>query len=1856
MRSAPAVGPLGLSRLWILASLLLALAGLHCNGSGAAPTPTSGSDASMMGGEVEAGPMPPPVFGGVTSATPVDQVQVALTWDPATGSTAQGSMVYRVYAGTAAGGEDFAHPIATTPSGATGGVIGGLRAATTYFFVVRAIDGHGVEDANTTEKSATTTDTTPPVFAGIQSLTAIDRDKLVVTWNPATDNSGAPCSYHLFYSTTQGGENFTSIGASAPAGSTQLTLTGLSEATQYFVVVRAVDSSGNSDLNVRELTARTLDKTPPVFAGATTATTLGTTITVGWSPATDAVDPQGALVYDVYLTTTSGQEDYTKPTFSTVPGATSYAAVHLEVATNYYFVVRSRDTSKNEDDNTVEVSAKTANSPDVTPPTFAGLTSATGLTDQKIDLVWAAATDDYSAASAITYDVYASSSPGGEDYTSPLWTSPAGVTQYTVAGLEPNQNEYFVVRARDQAGNEDANKVERLGTTLADTVPPTFAGLLPPVPQSPTSILLTWAVGSDDVSASTALYYRIYQGSAPGAESATPIETTPAGATSFVVNNLAPKTTYYFYARVVDEAGNPDTTTPPVEVSSKTPADVTPPTFAGVTQLVSTDPLTLTASWAPATDDVTAPSAIVYRAYISPVSGGELSTTAVTTAPGATTVTFSGLTPATQYYVIVLAVDQAGNVDANDKEAAQSTQADTTPPVFAGASAVSVVSDTSLKVSWLAASDHVTPASAIRYLVCMTPTDGGCNGSSFSATATVTGGLTYTATNLAPGTNYYFVVQSVNQANNDDGNNKEVFGQTAADKTAPNFASNETNLVATSLGDASIKLTWTAATDDVTAQSQIVYDIYQATGSNGELYSKPTYTSAAGATSYTIAQQFPPLLSPSTQYFFVVRARDQAGNEDTNQDEANATTAPDKSPPSFAGATIQTPNSLTQLTLNWTAASDDITAASSLVYQVCWAKDNSCATSFVIDGTAAVGALSYTITGLTAATGYNVLVRAVDQAGNPSTNTALASASTLADTTAPTFAGATGCSNASATSLTVNWNLATDNYSAQSSLRYLVCMTQSKTGCGGAGGAFSANATVTNVTSYQFNSLSPTSTYYFVVRAEDQAGNVDGNYAIVSGQTVVDTTPPTFAGLTGAVPASGNLGDANVTLSWSAASDDVSLPSQIAYDIYQATQSGKEDLTTPTYSAPAGSLTDTVPLLVTGLLPNTTYYFIVRARDAAGNRSATPYVELSVTTNADKIDPTFAAGITGLTAFSDTQLTATWSNTVATDDTTPQSQLVYDVCWNLHGAASPCTTNFVAMATTAANATSYTNAVKALTPSTSYDVVVRAQDLSGNVDTNTVSMTASTSADKTAPVFAGASGVSGATLTSLTVNWPSATDDATATANIVYDVCETTTPGGCTAFTANGATGVSGTSTTFTGLSDNTTYYFVVRARDQAGNEDTNTQQVSGMTSKDTTPPSAGAIKPVGTATVTSLALSWGIATDNYSSQTNISFSIYEGVGGAPSSYTSPIDSGITQTSGSTNTFTVTGLQPSTTYCFVVRATDQAGNQETNTTYACGTTSAIPVPTFTTPAGVSAGYTSLTVSYLATVTPTSGITYKVCYSTSATACPSGGTTVVPTPNTSTSWSLTGLTPSMTGLTYYFLVTATDSSGSTTSSTSGTTTADTTAPSAPTNFTLSPSTSYPGSMTFNWTASTDNVSAANEITYELSNTGESNTYTIVAPGGSSPATTSGYLGQGSPTHGSVLTTNASQTLWVRAEDQAGNWSGWVSATGTTDASYANDIAPVLSNCNGCHSGSVPSEPGPWSYSFWFNPNPVHASSSGDCSTTYYYVTKGSPSASLIYLRMSQSSTTGCPAEQMPLGGPYTNAPIMYNWIVQGANNN
>jgi CHRD domain/Protein of unknown function (DUF1565)/Periplasmic copper-binding protein (NosD) len=104
---------------------------------------------------------------------------------------------------------------------------------------------------------------------------------------------------------------------------------------------------------------------------------------------------------------------------------------------------------------------------------------------------------------------------------------------------------------------------------------------------------------------------------------------------------------------------------------------------------------------------------------------------------------------------------------------------------------------------------------------------------------------------------------------------------------------------------------------------------------------------------------------------------------------------------------------------------------------------------------------------------------------------------------------------------------------------------------------------------------------------------------------ITDSTPPTFTGIASAQKISGDA----VTLDWSAATDNTASSTELYYLVYVSKTSGGHNFSTPSFVTDPG---DTV-FTINGLAAGTTYYFVVRSMDPAGNIDANS-VEVSAAT------------------------------------------------------------------------------------------------------------------------------------------------------------------------------------------------------------------------------------------------------------------------------------------------------------------------------------------------------------------------------------------------------------------------------------------------------------------------------------------------------------------------------------------------------------------------------------------------------------------------------------------------------------------
>jgi len=236
---------------------------------------------------------------------------------------------------------------------------------------------------------------------------------------------------------------------------------------------------------------------------------------------------------------------------------------------------------------------------------------------------------------------------------------------------------------------------------------------------------------------------------------------------------------------------------------------------------------------------------------------------------------------------------------------------------------------------------------------------------------------TFSSTGLTASTVYRHRVRANDAAGNLSGYSGIVTSTTTAtpDTTPPSAPATST---ATATSVSQINLSWAASTDNVAVTG---YRVERCAGAGCT-----TFAQVASPTTTTFSDTG---LSASTTYNYRVRAADAAGNLSPYSPTATAATlTPDTTAPTAPGGLTATATSSSQISLAWTASTDDVGVTG---YRVERCAGAGCS-AFAQVGTPT--ATSFGDTGLAGSTSYSYRVRAVDAAGNLSAYSATASATT----------------------------------------------------------------------------------------------------------------------------------------------------------------------------------------------------------------------------------------------------------------------------------------------------------------------------------------------------------------------------------------------------------------------------------------------------------------------------------------------------------------------------------------------------------------------------------------------------------------------------------------------------------------------------------------------------------------------------------------------------------------------------------------------------------------------------------------------------------------------------------------------
>jgi chitodextrinase len=354
--------------------------------------------------------------------------------------------------------------------------------------------------------------------------------------------------------------------------------------------------------------------------------------------------------------------------------------------------------------------------------------------------------------------------------------------------------------------------------------------------------------------------------------------------------------------------------------------------------------------------------------------------------------------------------------------------------------------------------------------------------------------------------------------------------------------------LAAAVSGTQVNLSWNAATDDVGVTGYYVY-----------LNDQPLATTAATSFSHTG-------LTAGSTYNYRVSAYDAVPNHSAWTAVVSATTtlADTQAPtvPTGLAAAV----SGTQVNLSWNAATDNVGVTGYYVYL----NDRPLATT---------AATSFSHTGLAAGNAYNYRVSAYDAVPNHSAWTAVVSATTtLVDTQTPSVPTGLTAAAVSGSQVNLAWNAATDNVGVTG---YHVYLNDKP-------------LATTTATAFSHTGLAPAGTYNYRVSAFDAVPNHSAWTAPVAVQTP-DTIAPAV-GIT--APLSGATVQGMITIAASATDNVGVVGVQFQYN---GIDLGAEDTSAP-YAVTAH----------TKSVPNGSFTLTAIARDAAGNRTSSAPVMVSV--------------------------------------------------------------------------------------------------------------------------------------------------------------------------------------------------------------------------------------------------------------------------------------------------------------------------------------------------------------------------------------------------------------------------------------------------------------------------------------------------------------------------------------------------------------------------------------------------------------------------------------------------------------------
>lgn len=707
-----------------------------------------------------------------------------------------------------------------------------------------------------------------------------------------------------------------------------------------------------------------------------------------------------------------------------------------------------------------EVTIKSGTDPKTVAPTVSNKTIKVDKTDSNsITISWTAAKDNTTAAADLSYEITCTKAGASKGKV----VTVKGLTTVTIPDLEESTKYNITMKVTDADGNSTSYTSAAATTGAApDVTKPTLpsSNAITVTAKSPTTISIKWNAATDDKTAAADLQYEV----SIYVDGAWKTVKTLKGTTTCKIEGLTEATEYKINVDVLDESGNKASYKQTSATTTVAP-DVTKPTLSN-TGLILTNKTgnSISIAWTAATDDKTAAADLQYE--VSIYSDGAWKT--VATLKGATSYKFQDLKELTDYKIAVKVIDAAGNSTSYDELSVKTIEAeDFEAPALSDATLTVTEKDqTSISISWNAATDNKTAAKDMQYEVSIYAND------AWTVVATVKGDTKYKYEGLTENTEYKLAVSAIDEAGNSSAYNElNATTEAAPDETAPKLPENS-EVTVTDKTPKTVSISWNAATDDKTAAKDLKYEV--------NIYVDEAWKTVAtltGTTEYKFED-----LDENTRYMIAVYAVDEAGNKSA-YDELTVETpisadVTEPTRPENAEITVTDKTAYT-VSISWEAATDDRTAAQDLKYEVNIYVDGGWKTVATLTGTT-----EYKIEGLAEGTYYMIAVNAIDQAGNSVAYDELTVETPVsADTTEPTRPenAEITVTNTDANSISISWNPATDDKTAPENLIYSVNVYVD--------GGWTTVASLVGTTEYTITNLAEDTYYMVAISAIDEAGN-----------------------------------------------------------------------------------------------------------------------------------------------------------------------------------------------------------------------------------------------------------------------------------------------------------------------------------------------------------------------------------------------------------------------------------------------------------------------------------------------------------------------------------------------------------------------------------------------------------------------------------------------------------------------------------------------------------------------------------------------------------------------------------------------